>query len=383
MRDQRLEFKRILFCLCVLVLTGCSSLKRSPNKFVVEKRWARNTLDKTYLAGRRIHRFAPILTDKMVIAANSIDGVTAFDRASGRQLWRFDVKDGVEGGAELADGILYFGSGDGHLYALQPESGSILWTYPLKAEGIAEPLVHGGTLYILAGNNVAHALNAKTGKLNWVYNRREASNLSVRGGSQPAVVGDLVLIGFSDGALVALNKSSGAVAWEANLNRNKRFRDVDATPVIDGNTVYVSSYDGALYALNSSDGKILWTIDDGGYEQVLIVGSHLFYSTTTGKTMALDKGSGKILWTKENPNGIGTAPVLYRNVVVVGEMAGTLRFLDGRSGELLGEFAPGRGVTSRATIDAKKGEVYFVSHDANIYALRVSWRKHAKDWPWE
>ncbi len=66
-----------------------------------------------------------------------------------------------------------------------------------------------------------------------------------------------VLIGFSDGALVALNRSSGAVVWEANLNRNKRFRDVDATPVVDGDNVYASSYDGALYALSRVDGRIL------------------------------------------------------------------------------------------------------------------------------
>lgn len=367
----------------LLVMVGCSSLKRSPNRFVVEKRWARTTLDQEYLAGRRVHRFAPIVSDKMVIAANSIDGIAAYERKTAHVIWRFDIKDGVEGGAELVDGILYFGAGDGQLYALQSETGSVLWTYPLKAEGLAEPLIRDGVLYVLGGNNVAHALNAKTGKLMWLYNRREASNLSVRGGSQPALSGDLVLIGFSDGALVALNKTSGAVAWEANLNRNKRFRDVDATPVLDGDTVYASSYDGALYALNRNDGKILWTIDDGGYEQVLVSGPNLYFSTTSGKTLAVEKASGKILWSKDNPNGIGTAPVMFRNVLVVGEMSGALRFMDMRNGDFLGEFAPGRGVTSRATVDSKRGEVYFMSHDANLFALRVSWRKHVRDWPWE
>lgn len=369
--------------LTLVLLTACSSLKRTPNKFMVERRWARSTLDQDYLSGRRVHRFQPIVTDKTVIAANSIDGISAYDRETAHLKWRFDVKDGVEGGAELAEDLLYFGAGDGQLYALEPDTGNVVWTYPLKAEGIAEPLVRAGNLYVLGGNNVAHALNAKTGKLLWLYNRREASNISVRGGSQPALAGDLVLIGFSDGALVALNKNSGSLVWEANLNRNKRFRDVDATPVVDGETVYVSSYDGALYALNLSDGKILWTVDDGGYEQVLVNNNTLYYSTSSGKTMAVDKGSGKILWSKENPAGIATGPVLFRNVLIVGEMSGALRFLDARNGEMLSEFAPGRGVTSRATVDAKKGEVYFMSHDANLYALRVSWRKHAKDWPWE
>lgn len=373
--------------LSLLVLTiwlsACSSLSRTSNKFVIEKRWARSTLEGEYLAGRRIHRFAPIVTDKLVIAANSIDGVVAYDRDSARMRWRFDIKDGVEGGAILADDMLYFGAGDGQMYAVNPENGAVLWTYPLKAEGLARPYVNGGTLYILGGNNVAHALNAKTGKLNWIYNRREASNLSVRGGAQPVVAGDLVLIGFSDGALVGLNKSSGSLVWEANLNRNKRFRDVDATTVVDGDTVYASSYDGSLYALNRTDGKILWNVDEGGYEEVLVSGNTLYYSGTSGKTMALDKASGKVLWSKENRGGIATAPVLYRNVLIVGEMSGAMRFLDARNGEEIGDFAPGRGVNSKATVDAKKGEVYFMSHDANLFALRVKWRKHARDWPWE
>jgi outer membrane protein assembly factor BamB len=375
--------KFIFSALMILILSACTSLGRKPNQFVVERKWARSTLETDYLLGRRMHRFAPIVTDKLVIAANSIDGIVAYDRDTVFKKWRFDIKDGVEGGAQIADGILYFGAGDGQLYALQPDSGTVLWTYPLKAEGLAEPLIRGGNVYVLGGNNVLHVLNAKTGKLLWVFNRREASNLSIRGGSQPALAGDLVLVGFSDGALVALNKNSGSVVWEVNLNRNKRFRDVDATPVVDGETVFISSYDGALYALNRGDGRILWTVEEGGYEEVLVSANTVFFSSTTGKTMALDKSSGKILWSVENPHGIATGPVLYKNTLLVGEMEGALRFLDARNGELMGEFAPGRGVTSKATVDPRRGEVYFLSRDGNLFALRVNWKRYAKDWPWE
>lgn len=357
--------------------------KASPHRLTIERRWARSTLADEYLGGRRINRFAPILTDKLIIAANAIDGIVAYDRELAQVRWRLDIKDGVEAGALIADGILYFGAGDGQLYAVQPESGRVLWTYPLKAEGLARPLVRGGTLYVLGGNNVAHALNAKTGKLLWLYNRREASNLSVLGGSQPALYEDQVLIGFSDGTLAALNKNSGALTWEVTLNHNKRFKDVDATPVIDGNTVYISSYDGALYALNASDGRILWSVDEGGDEEVLLVGNTLYYSSTLGKTIAVDKSSGKVIWKHENPSGLATGPVMYKGTLIVGEMDGSLRFLDARTGEYLNEFSPGRGVTSRPTVDQKRGIVYFMSAEANLYALQVGWKRFARDWPWE
>lgn len=372
-----------LLAVAVVFLTGCTMIKNAPNRFVVERRWVRGTVDADFLGGQRIHRFQPILTEKLVIVGNAIDGLVAYDRDTAHTRWRMDIKDGSEGGAQLVEDILYFGASDGQFYAIQSESGKILWSYPLKAEGIARPLVHGGVVYVLGGNNVAHALNSKTGKLLWTYNRREAGNISVRGGSQPAVAGGLVLIGFSDGALVALNKSSGSIVWETNLNRNKRFRDVDASPIIDGEMAYVSSYDGALYSVNIKDGTIQWTVEDGGYDEVLIVGQSLFFSSSSGQTMALDKLSGKILWKRQNPNGIATAPVLYKGVLMVGEMEGALRFMDARSGELLSEFSPGRGVTSRATVDTKTGEVYFMSLDANLFALRANWKRYEKDWPWE
>jgi hypothetical protein len=99
--------------------------------------------------------------------------------------------------------------------------------------------------------------------------------------------------------------------------------------------------------------------------------------------MAIDKNSGKVIWSKDNPHGIATAPVLMKGVLIVGEMEGALRFLDARTGEFLSAFEPGRGVTSRAAVDPRKGEVYFVSYDANIFALRMNWKRHTKDWPWD
>jgi hypothetical protein len=57
--------------------------------------------------------------------------------------------------------------------------------------------------------------------------------------------------------------------------------------------------------------------------------------------------------------------------------------LDARSGDFLNSFAPGRGVTSRVSVDPKHNEIYFMSTDANLFVLQVNWKRFAKDWPWE
>ncbi len=106
-------------------------------------------------------------------------------------------------------------------------------------------------VYVLAGNNVFYALDAATGRQIWLYSRQDTSQFSIRGGSQAALRNGTLYVGFSDGSLVALNAKSGSVVWELQLNRNKRFRDVDATPVLDGDQIYVASYDDKLYCVSA------------------------------------------------------------------------------------------------------------------------------------
>ncbi|MGE0764086.1 MAG: PQQ-binding-like beta-propeller repeat protein [Bdellovibrionales bacterium] len=370
--------------LLLLLTTACSSLgPKASNRFFVEKRWVRNTLQKEHLGAIRQHRFPPLVGDRLIIEANAIDGVVAYERGSAHRRWHLPIKNGVEAGAVLVGDDLLFGASDGFFYNVNAQNGDVRWTYPIRTEGLGIPFALDGVVYFLAGNNVLHALEIKTGKLLWVYTRRDSSNLSIRGGSRPNVVGDTVYVGFSDGYLVAVKKQSGTLMWEASLNRNKRFRDVDAHPVVAGDRIYVSSYDGALYCLNRTDGRVIWTIDDGGESAVTLKGSQLYYSTSTGRTLAVDKDSGKVIWSFSNPGGIAVQPTIYRDMVLVGEMRGDLLFLDQRSGQILASFSPGWGVTAQPVVDDGKGEVYFMSSGANLYSLRMTWRRWAQLWPWE
>ncbi len=345
---------------------------KSPKELVFERRWARSTLDHDFLESRRLHRMAPILTDQYVIQGNSIDGIMAFNRRTGNRLWKFQVRGGVEGGAQLVDGVLYFGANDGFFYAIEAQTGHQRWTFPIHFEGLGEPLVDSGIVYFIAGNNVAYALEAESGKQLWLYNRRDASSLSIRGGSRPAVDAKSVYIGFSDGYLVALERKRGQVQWEAKINSNKRFRDVDSGPVLEKDFMYVTSYDGGLYCINTQTGKILWENHDGGFSSPLIYKDYLIYTTSGGKVMAVKKANGEPVWTRVLNGQIATKPALLNDLIIFGEYDGALRGLRVSDGEPIMAFYPGRGVTSPPTVDGTKSEVYFISADANLFALRVS-----------
>src|SRR5436309_1661297 len=43
--------------------------------------------------------------------------------------WKFKAKDGIEGAAAIVNGVVYVGSLDEHLYALDLATGQLKWTY--------------------------------------------------------------------------------------------------------------------------------------------------------------------------------------------------------------------------------------------------------------
>jgi outer membrane protein assembly factor BamB len=369
------------------LLMGCESLKNNNRReFVLENSWARQTTKDEFMGFRRMNRMSPVLLDKMIIQANSIDGLVAYDRKSGSQLWRIDLKNGVEGGAQAVGDKLYFGSSNGQFYCVSLKDGKTLWTIPVRAETLAQPTVEAGVVYFESGADVIYAVDAETGKQLWLYNRQVTGSLSIRATTRPVIAGDTLLAGFSDGFLVALRKRDGGLLWERKLGRGTRFKDVDASPVVDGTTVYASSFDAALYSLNLESGEVNWTLDEGAYVPVTLGTEHLadrlFYATANGKIVAVDKHTGKALMTIPLKHGIATQVSLYKNLLVYGESEGSLVIADAQSGAQVAHFDSGQGLVSRPIINESTGETYFISNNANLFALRMGYRKTSDRLPW-
>lgn len=366
-------------------ISGCAGLKadRGEKKFVIEKSWARNTLQKEYLGARVNHVMEPVLFSNLVIQGNEIDGITAYDRITGQKKWNRKIIGGVTSAAKVEAGLIYFGAGDGFFYALDATSGFTKWSFPIKSEGIGAPVIESGVVYLLAGNNAAYALKAASGEQLWFYSRMDSASITVRGASEPSVSENRVYAGFSDGYLVALDKTKGTLIWEKELGSSVRFRDVDSKPVIEAQRIYVSSYDGQLYCLNLANGQTIWTNDEGGFTPVTISGNSLYYSTSTQKVISLDKHSGKLLWSKPLSKTVASQPLVYRGLVLFGEWSGQLRVLEERTGEDVTQFNTGRGVTSVPALEAKSGYIYVMTADANLFALKLLLKNQRAGWTWE
>ncbi len=128
---------------------------------------------------------------KLFLASADHAGVTAYDAATGEQLWRFHANGPVRFAPVVWQDKLYLGSDDGYLYCITAADGELLW----KARGCPDdrperyhlgnarlvslwpvrggPVVADGTVYFAAGiwptlGVFIRAVDAETGETKWL-----------------------------------------------------------------------------------------------------------------------------------------------------------------------------------------------------------------------
>lgn len=87
----------------------------------------------------------------------------------------------------------------------------------------------------------------------------------------------------------------------------------------------------------------------------------------------MNKETGERIWTYKLNEGVATQVKSYKGLLVFGESQGSLVFVDPENGKKINSFEPGRGLISTPAIDEKNNRVYFISGEANIYAIDAHW----------
>jgi PQQ-dependent dehydrogenase (methanol/ethanol family) len=132
----------------------------------------------------------------------------------------------------------------------------------------ATPLVVDGVLYTTGTWSRVYALDAASGRLLWEHDPEVPRAWGVNAccdvvNRGVAIWGDRVFVGTLDGRLVALDRATGEVAWEAlTIDRSRPYTITGAPRVVKGNVIignggseygvrgYVSAYDAQTGTLN-------------------------------------------------------------------------------------------------------------------------------------
>jgi outer membrane protein assembly factor BamB len=237
--------------------------------------------------------YQPLMNELGVDRANSPGFVVALDAETGEELWRFQAGV-VESSPLLVDGVLYFGTFDDKIYALDVETFKPRWTFKAGDDIKGGPVLSGGTVYFGSYDGKVYAVNARNGKLRW----ESAAQGGLRGAGNfyatPALAYGRVFIGNTDGKVYAFGAKSGNLLWSRSTGGY-----VYSSAALWNKTVFVGSYDKRLYALDAATGDVRWSFraNERISGPATVLAERVYFSTLGGRTYALDARTGKRVWT--------------------------------------------------------------------------------------
>jgi outer membrane protein assembly factor BamB len=338
----------------------------------------------------------PAVCQNLPMFRGSLEHNGVYDAAGVRQLshvkWRFQTEGRVISSPAIAGGVVYAGSTDQNLYAIDQNAGSLKWKFHTESWVTSSPAVAGGVVFFGSFDGSFYAVDAATGKLKWKFDtegeRRFAHKRlhgQLPGGeaitdtwdfylSSPAVYHGTVYFGSGDDNVYALEASTGALKWKFHTGDV-----VHASPAIADGLVIVGSWDSILYALQADTGKVKWQFQAGtdpkignqqGFQSSAAVANGVVYvGCRDSKVYAIDLKTGQQKWAVHNGGSwVITSPAVDGGKVYYGTSdTGQFYALDAATGARLFSFDAKFPVFSSPAIAG--GVLYVGTFDGRLHAV--------------
>lgn len=307
--------------------------------------------------------------------------------------WELETGGTIRSAPALVDGVLYVGSGDGHLYAIDAADGRVLWRYDAGAAVHSSPAVHGDLVLFTDRRNVVRALRRTDGRLVWELEAGPDLPLdwgwegwdyvAASVGLVPSADGrGLAVFGSGDGAVRAVDAETGAQRWRFDTGRRIR-----ATPAIADGVAYIGGGDGRLYALDVASGEPIWIFEtagvgldaaDFGFDRTQIQSSAavadgtVYFGSRDASLYAVDAATGIERWhLTDGTSWVVASPAVRRDLVISGRSSnGRVRAVDARTGEERWAVETGGPVFSDPVLVDET--VYVGSGSGWVYALAAA-----------
>lgn len=316
--------------------------------------------------------------------------------------WVFKTNGKIFSSPIVHDGIVYVGSEDGNLYAIDEKTGETHWKFKTGGAVHSSPAVFKNTVYIGSFDGYYYAIDAKTGQLKWKFKsggEKWSGEISFLGLkpvdkymedlwdfflSSPVINPDKqnssVFFGSSDGNVYALNANTGELKWKFEVKGS-----IHCSPVLYKNTLYIGSWDANLYAKDIQTGKQRWKFETGtqlgfkGIESTVAVANDMVYFGARDPFLfALNAETGKLVWKYDAAySWIISSAVVAGDVLYVGTSdTFALLGLDAKTGKELFKFKTNGYVYSSPAIAGDTA--YFGDFTGNFFAVNI--KSLGKEW---
>ncbi|XHH10519.1 MAG: PQQ-binding-like beta-propeller repeat protein [Candidatus Bathyarchaeia archaeon] len=293
--------------------------------------------------------------------------------------WKFTTNGAVMSSPSVVNGIVYFGSQDHNIYAVNAKSGFLIWNFTTNNTVESSVAVAENKVVTGAEDGYVYCLNAYSGKMQW--KTFVNANLPVTYGSavmirsSPAIADNTVYIGSLDGNIYALNFTDGKVIWKYQTGGW-----IKSSPTVSDGAVYITSETpntGTIYKLDAADGNLIWKQNlpyeeqfTGGNDMIgtpTVADGKVFTSANLRTYYCLNAQNGNIIWNFTNPEAnefIVSSPIYLNGQVFVVDKF-DITCLDASTGQKIwNTFTGDEYYVSPSYAD---GKIYIVTSERNIF----------------
>jgi outer membrane protein assembly factor BamB len=288
---------------------------------------------------------SPIVYGDRVYTLDAAGKVSAFS-TTGATVWQASTtppaekdQEGFGGGLAADGGRIYAATGYGYVEAFDANTGQKLWEKNVESPVRTSPTAAAERVFVVTKEGLVYCLSGSDGTELWTF-RGLGERASLLSNASPAVDGDLVVVPYPTGDVVALRVLNGQVAWTESLSRTRTGSSMAAMsdaarPAIDGGTVFAVSHGGRMVATTQKSGERLWSLTVPSIQAPWVAGEAVFVVDTGGQLMAITRRDGKILWTTKLPGSpTWSGPVLAGNRLWLTSNKGLLVGVDAFTGKV-------------------------------------------------
>jgi outer membrane protein assembly factor BamB len=314
----------------------------------------------------------------VLYAGTGQNTVYALDAATGKRVWWRATSTTDNSQLALAGGAVVIADPDqGGILALEGATGRQLWSVSTGGNGVLGLAADGDTVF---GGYAAKsdttggvtALSATTGILLWTAEFEQ--DLDTNGGGLAAAAG-AVYATTGNGEIYAYRAATGVGLWRFH-RRGVTFGG--ASLLASGGVVYTcsSNHPPILYAVRTGTHSELWKQSLGPSDDVVLLavsGGVLFGGDTgsgpdAGYLGAWHAATGRKLWTAQVTGGVFPVAATAGNVVYSGSNDGVLDAWRADTGDHLWSYT-GSAEPIASNLVVADGVVYFGSNDHHVYAV--------------
>jgi outer membrane protein assembly factor BamB len=279
-------------------------------------------------------------------------------------LWKFDTKDAVESTAAIVDGVVYVGSFDEHLYAIDLASGKEKWK--LKLGPIKAPVsVKEGTIYVGNADGDFFAIDAAKGEKRWTFK----TDGEISSGANFA--GDTILFGSGDEHLYCLSKD-GKELWKYKVPGGP----VLGSPAIAGDRTFAAGCDSVLHVLDIASGKEQAKVEMGSPvgATVAVAGDLLYVGTmSSNEVLAINWKKAEVAWKFQSPkvgNAFAASVAATDSLVIAGSKDRRVWAIERKTGKDVWSFPTDKQIASSPVVVGDR--VFAGSLDGKLYVLSLA-----------